>query len=225
MCSSDLRADEMRARLGAISKVEPAPDSPGAPMLIEATERLRSAADMDRGGFGGAPKFPPASALELLLARGEHDVVERTLDAMLAGGIYDQLGGGFARYSVDAAWLVPHFEKMLYDNGPLLQLLADAWLVTGDALYAQCAEQTAGWILREMQSPEGGYYSSLDADSEHEEGKFYVWDADEVRALLTGEEWEAVASHYGLDRRPNFEERHWHLHVAQPLRAGAGAHE
>ncbi len=188
-----------------------------------ALEVLRASFDARNGGFGGAPKFPHPTDLELCLRNGETAIVDTTLRHMCEGGIYDQLGGGFCRYSVDAQWRIPHFEKMLYDNGPLLQLLADAWLVTGDRLYARCTDETAGWILREMQSPEGGYYSALDADSEHEEGKFYVWDAHEVRALLTDEEWEAVAPHYGLDRRPNFEERHWHLHVAQPLRASAEA--
>jgi hypothetical protein len=150
-------------------------------------------------------------------------MADTTLRRMCEGGIFDQLGGGFCRYSVDAQWTIPHFEKMLYDNGPLLALLADAWRVTGDALYARCAEATAGWMQREMQSPEGGYYSSLDADSEHEEGKFYVWDANEARALLTVAEWEAVAPHFGLDGPPNFEGRHWHLRVAQPLRRGGEA--
>jgi uncharacterized protein YyaL (SSP411 family) len=105
---------------------------------------------------------------------------------------------------------------MLYDNGPLLGLLADAWLVTGDALYAKCAGETAAWIMREMQSPEGGYYSSLDADSEHEEGKFYVWDRDEVQKVLTPEEYAVAAAHFGLDQPPNFENRHWHLYVSKP---------
>jgi uncharacterized protein len=110
---------------------------------------------------------------------------------------------------------------MLYDNGPLLGLLADAWLATGSASYARCAEQTADWLMREMQAPEGGYYSSLDADSEHEEGKFYVWDRDEVRALLAPAEWQIAAPYFGLDETANFEERHWHLHVARPLEACA----
>src|SRR5258705_5302452 len=111
---------------------------------------------------------------------------------------------------------MPHCEKMLYDNGPLLQLLADAWLVGKDPLYARCAEATAGWIMREMQSPQGGYYSSLDADSEHEEGKFYVWTREEAASLLTPPEYAVVAAHYGLDQPPNFENRHWHLRVAGP---------
>src|SRR2546428_9042929 len=132
---------------------------------------------------------------------------------MCEGGIYDQLGGGFCRYSVDAEWSIPHFEKMLYDNGPLLGVLADAWLVTGAPLYARCAEETAGWLAREMQSPEGGYYSSLDADSEHEEGKFYVWERDAIRSLLTAEEYAAFAPRYGIEGPPNFENRHWHLRV------------
>src|SRR2546421_93040 len=169
---------------------------------------------------GSAPKFPHPTDLELCLRKGETDIAHTTLKRMCEGGIYDQLGGGFSRYSVDAQWMIPHFEKMLYDNGPLLALLADAWLVTGDPLYARCAEETAGWIMREMQSPEGGYYSSLDADSEHEEGKFYVWSRDEAQSALTGEEYAVLSPHFGLDQPPNFENRHWHLHVARPVEPG-----
>jgi uncharacterized protein YyaL (SSP411 family) len=117
--------------------------------------------------------------------------------------------------------MIPHFEKMLYDNGLLLALLADAWLATGNALYERCASETAGWLVREMQSPEGGYYSSLDADSEHEEGKFYVWSREEVESLLNAEEWRLSAPYWGLDRGANFEGRHWHLHVARTLEGAA----
>jgi uncharacterized protein YyaL (SSP411 family) len=136
---------------------------------------------------------------------------------MAEGGIYDQVGGGFCRYSVDAYWSIPHFEKMLYDNAALLALYSDAWLVTGLPLFERTARGTAQWVMREMQSPAGGYYSSLDADSEHEEGKYYVWTPAEVRELLTPEEYAVVEPHYGLDGAPNFEGHHWHLRVMKPL--------
>jgi uncharacterized protein YyaL (SSP411 family) len=136
---------------------------------------------------------------------------------MALGGIYDQIGGGFARYSVDAQWQIPHFEKMLYDNGPLLRLYSDAWTVTRDPLFARVAAETAAWVMREMQSPEGGYYSSLDADSEHEEGKFYVWTPEEVRSEISPEEYAVLAPHFGLEGPPNFENTHWHFRVARPL--------
>jgi uncharacterized protein len=188
-----------------------------SPEVIRAMlDNLRANFDSRHGGFGAAPKFPHPTDLELCLRKGELDIAGVTLTRMCEGGIYDQLGGGFCRYSTDAKWSIPHFEKMLYDNGPLLALLADAWVLTGDALYARCAEETAGWIMREMQAPEGGYYSSLDADSEHEEGKFYVWTREEVAALLTAGEFAEVARHYGLDQPPNFENRYWHLSIAHP---------
>jgi uncharacterized protein YyaL (SSP411 family) len=189
---------------------------------------LRESFDARFGGFGAAPKFPHASDLEFCLHRyarhgdrGALEMVETTLARMCEGGIYDQLGGGFCRYSTDATWTIPHFEKMLYDNGPLLGLLADAWIAGGDARFARCAAETAGWIEREMQSPEGGYYSSLDADSEHVEGKFYVWERDAAQVLLSPEEWAIAAPHYGLERAANFEGAHWHLAVVQPLEAVA----
>ncbi|MGH8669208.1 MAG: thioredoxin domain-containing protein [Burkholderiales bacterium] len=185
-------------------------------VLDDMLRSLRANFDARHGGFGGAPKFPHPTDLELCLRHGATDIAQLTLRKMCAGGIYDQLGGGFCRYSVDAQWSIPHFEKMLYDNGPLLGLLADAWLAGGEALFERCAEATAGWIMREMQSPEGGYYCSLDADSEHEEGKFYVWDREEVRALLSDAEYLAASRYYGLDRPPNFENRHWHLAVFAP---------
>jgi uncharacterized protein YyaL (SSP411 family) len=186
-------------------------------------DTLRVNFDARHGGFGAAPKFPHPTDLELCLRKGELEIAHTTLTRMCEGGIYDQLGGGFCRYSVDAQWMIPHFEKMLYDNGPLLALLADAWLVTGESLCRRCAEETAGWLMREMQSPEGGYYSSLDADSEHEEGKFYVWSREEVQRLLTDEEYLAFSSRYGLDRAPNFENKHWHLYVARPVQVPASA--
>ncbi|MGA8050215.1 MAG: thioredoxin domain-containing protein [Burkholderiales bacterium] len=198
----------------------------GAP-LRAALESLHASFDARLGGFGDAPKFPHPTDLALCLRayarngdRVALEMAHTTLARMCDGGIYDQLGGGFCRYSVDAQWMIPHFEKMLYDNGPLLGLLADAWLATGADRFARCAAETAGWVMREMQSPEGGYYSSLDADSEHEEGKFYVWTREEVQELLSQDEYALVAAHYGLSRAPNFEGRNWHLYVAEPLAPG-----
>ncbi len=184
--------------------------------------------DESNGGFGGAPKFPHASSLERLLrhwrdsAHSEEPdtqalyAVALSLTRMAEGGIYDHLGGGFCRYSVDAHWNIPHFEKMLYDNGPLLALYAQMWLVSGDELYRRVANETADWAIREMRAPGGAFFSSLDADSEGEEGKFYIWSPTKVEALLSPEEYAVVAPHYGLDEKPNFE-GHWHFHVARPL--------
>jgi uncharacterized protein YyaL (SSP411 family) len=180
-------------------------------------DNLRASFDAEHGGFGAAPKFPHPTDLELCMRKGELEIARLTLTRMCEGGIYDQLGGGFCRYSTDAHWTIPHFEKMLYDNGPLLGLLADAWVLTREGLFARCAEGTAGWIMREMQSPQGGYYSSLDADSEHEEGKFYVWTLDEVATLLSPEEYKEVARHYGVNQPPNFENKYWHLRVSAPV--------
>ena len=206
------RAPETRRRLGAIGAVEPAGERPGAELLEGAVATLRENADMQRGGFGGAPKFPPASTLELLLARGVREPVERTLDAMMAGGIYDQLGGGFARYSVDASWLVPHFEKMLYDNAQLARAYLHGWQAFGHERYRWIVEETLDWALREMRGPEGGFYSAIDADSEGEEGRFYVWTPEEIRALL-GSDAAPVLDFYGVTDAGNFEGRNI-LHLA-----------
>jgi uncharacterized protein YyaL (SSP411 family) len=182
------------------------------------------------GGIGDKPKFPHPYELAFCLRRHVFDggatagsIPRLTLTRMAEGGIFDQLGGGFCRYSTDRTWTIPHFEKMLYDNGPLLALYSDAWALWRDPLFSKAAHETAGWIVREMQSAEGGYYSSLDADSEGEEGKFYVWTREEAAALLTPDELAVAAAHYGLDGPPNFEGHHWNLAVAQPLPEIAGA--
>jgi len=209
---------------------EPAPaDAFSAEPLAGAREVLGQQFDQTNGGFGSAPKFPHPSNLDRLLrhwrstAHGaEPDtqalfICSLTLTRMAEGGIYDQLGGGFCRYSVDAEWAIPHFEKMLYDNGPLLALYAQLWQASGDDLYRRVASETADWIIRDMLSPEGGFYSTLDADSEGDEGRFYVWTPDEVRALLTDDEFKAIAARFGLDRPPNFEGQ-WHLRVSKSIR-------
>jgi uncharacterized protein YyaL (SSP411 family) len=153
--------------------------------------------DPVNGGFGSAPKFPPASAIEFLLRRGETEMTTHTLRAMASAGMYDQIGGGFARYSVDAHWLVPHFEKMLYDNALLARAYLHGWQVTGEPLFRSVCEETLDWALREMRGDENGFYSALDADSEGVEGKFYVWSHSELNA-------DAVAA-FGATEEGNFE--------------------
>jgi uncharacterized protein len=220
------KAPIARARLGAIGEVEPR-DLPGTAELEEAVQRLLGAADRRIGGFGGAPKFPPASSLELLMARGETEVVELTLDRMLAGGIYDQLGGGFARYSVDAVWLVPHFEKMLYDNALLARAYLHGWQVLGHERYRRVCEETLDWMLREVRGPEGGFYSALDADSEGEEGKFYVWTPEQIREVsanasncinLTTQQIVKLMQFWGVTEAGNFEGANV-LHLAEGAEA------
>ena len=176
------------------------------------------------GGFGQAPKFPHAAELDFCLRRyastgDEHALrmVRVTLARMAEGGIHDQLAGGFSRYSVDAEWTIPHFEKMLYDNASLLGLYADAWRVTHDAAFEKTARGIVAWLESEMLAPGGGFYSSLDADSEHEEGKFYVWTPDQAKTVLDSGEYAVAARHWGLDRPPNFEHAAWHLRVTASL--------
>jgi uncharacterized protein YyaL (SSP411 family) len=180
--------------------------------LNSAAQQLGGLIDPVNGGTQGAPKFPQAALFELLwragLRTGEKRylaAVEISLDHICEGGIYDHLGGGFSRYSVDERWLVPHFEKMLYDNAQLLELLAVAYQRSGKPLYRQRAEETVGWLKREMTTAEGAFSASLDADSEGEEGKFYVWSYDEVIQLLGAEDGAFFAQHYDVTPSGNFE--------------------
>ena len=181
-------------------------------VLADAFSTLSREFDDRDGGFGHAPKFPQPMVWEFVLrwwkrsgSERAQTMVRRTLTHMARGGIYDQLGGGFHRYSVDGQWLVPHFEKMLYDNGQLASLSLHAWAAFGDAENRRVCEETLDYLLREMTDPEGGFYSAQDADSEGEEGKFFVWTADEIRAVLTPAEARAALAYWGVDAGPNFE--------------------
>ena len=211
----------------ALASLEPVPGGDAAlPTSAPdaALAGLKQRFDPVDGGFGAAPKFPHATDLEFCLREhartGDAEalaMVRVTLEKMADGGIHDQLGGGFCRYSVDAEWTIPHFEKMLYDNGPLLGLYADLARVTGDRRLGDVARGIVGWMAREMLAADGAFFSSLDADSEGEEGKFYVWSGDELRSLLPPDEYAVAAPHYGLDGAPNFEGDAWNLRVTMPL--------
>jgi len=166
-----LLIDALEQTAAAAPSSEPLTES----LLRDATKRLAELADPEWGGFGRAPKFPPASALELLLRRGEAELAATTLDGMAAGGMYDLIGGGFHRYSVDERWLVPHFEKMLYDNALLVPAYLHGWLVTGDERYRDVAEETLDYLVRELRLDEGGFASSQDADTDGVEGLTYTW--------------------------------------------------
>jgi uncharacterized protein YyaL (SSP411 family) len=172
-----------------------------------ALEQTAASFDPEFGGHRGAPKFPHCPEMELLLDLRKPEQVEFTLARIADGGIHDQIGGGFARYSVDERWEIPHFEKMLYDNAQLLPLYANC-------NRADVAHGILAWLVREMTAASGGFYAALDADSEHEEGRFYVWQRDEVRALLDDREFAVAARHYGFDRPPNFEDKAWNPVVA-----------
>ena len=204
-------AGEIAEQLRALSSVGLDEGAIDGDVLRSALRGLAGSFDATWGGFGGAPKFPQPMALEFLLRQHIRDqdsnalaMVEKTLQKMAQGGMYDQIGGGFARYSVDNRWLVPHFEKMLYDNAQLAQLYLHAWQVNGNGSYRRVMEETLDYVLREMRHEDGGFYSSQDADSEGVEGKFYVWSADEIRDAL-GEDVDAFMRVYGVSDEGNWE--------------------
>ena len=222
----DRLAEQNRRLVAALMTLEP--EGGAMPLPAEtpavALAGLKRSFDAVHGGFGTAPKFPHPAELEFCLRasattddRQASTVVRTTLDHMADGGIHDQLGGGFCRYSVDAEWTIPHFEKMLYDNGPLLALYADLCRVTGERRHADTARGIVGWLVREMQADDGAFFSSLDADSEGHEGKFYVWTPETARAAMVAEEWAVAEPYFGLDRPPNFEGRTWNLRVTESL--------
>jgi len=233
-------ADELHARLELMTAREAKENLPLTPeVLRHAAAMFKDAYDPANGGFGGAPKFPqPSIPLLVLRAAKRFDddtakqMVLHTCERMAAGGIHDQLGGGFARYAVDAHWLVPHFEKMLYDNAQLVQLYLDAHLISDHtASFADTARDILDYVLRDMTHPDGGFYSAEDADSEGQEGKFYCWTHDELSKLLSPAEFIVAAEHFGITKPGNFVD-HSHpnplpglnvLSIVHPLRSGASA--
>ena len=229
--TDDIR--EQGERLSDVfQQIEPEPASPGTELtaapLQKVRDRLEQSFDREFGGFGGAPKFPHPGTIERMLrhwrataSSSEPDIdalfmATLTLTRMAEGGLYDHLGGGFCRYSVDRFWQIPHFEKMLYDNGPLLALYAQAFLATGEQQFAITATQTAEWMLSDMRSPDGSFYATRDADSEGEEGRYYVWTPEQVAALIEARDYPVFARRFGLDSEANFE-GHWHLSVRESL--------
>ena len=215
-------AGQIAEQLKGLSAHEANADAVLAPVVLtNALKRMTAEYDPRHGGFGRAPKFPrpsqPAFILRAAVRTGDEAAVKavlHTCERMAAGGMYDQLGGGFARYSVDEKWLVPHFEKMLYDNAQLLHLYLDAHLVSGEARYADVARDIVRYVLRDMTHPEGGFYSAEDADSEGHEGKFYCWTRAELTKLLTAEEFAVAERYFGITDEGNFED---HSHPA-PLK-------
>jgi len=214
--SDEIRAggEQLRERLSGGALLEPSSQPIDEPALSSAVARLGESFDRQDGGFGAAPKFPHASALEFLMLRGGtaaegggREMTLATLRAMAAGGMHDQIGGGFARYSVDRSWTVPHFEKMLYDNALLARAYLHGWQRFGERRLLDVCLDTLGWALREMRGPEGGFYSALDADSEGVEGRYYVWTVAELREVL-GEDANAAIERFGATEQGNFSDPH-----------------
>ncbi len=206
------RAATLVSELEAAAAPAPAGDLPGPATIRAAVAQFATAFDRTWGGFGGAPKFPRPAVLELLLRSYRRtgdaatlDQVTRTLERMAAGGIYDHVGGGFHRYSVDAKWRVPHFEKMLYDNAQLALIYVEAYQVTGRAEFARVARETLDYVLRELTSPAGGFYSATDADSEGAEGTYFVWSAAELEVLLGAADARTVREYFDVTAGGNFE--------------------
>jgi hypothetical protein len=219
----DGQAERLTAMLRRTASLAADGGELGADILVEALQRMRQFFDDEEGGFGSQPKFPQPMTLDFALSQyrrtGDLDALwmaELTLEKMAHGGIYDQLGGGFHRYSVDAIWLTPHFEKMLYDNAQLLRTYLHAWQVTGRPLYRRIVEETIDYVLREMTAPDGGFYSTQDADSEGHEGKFFVWTPQEIEALLEPHAAAIFETYYGVSDRGNFEGKNI-LHVSRSM--------
>jgi len=212
-------ADELHARLELITARDAAEGSALTPEILRnALAMFKDAYDPVNGGFGGAPKFPQPSIPSLVLRAAKRfgddaavQMVLQTCEKMAAGGIHDQLGGGFSRYAVDAEWLVPHFEKMLYDNAQLAHLYLDAYLISGDRIFAATVRDILDYVLRDMTHPGGGFYSAEDADSEGHEGKFYCWTHAELSRLLTPDEFIVAAKYFGITKEGNFVD-HSHPH-------------
>ncbi len=215
---------QMKNALHQIVSIVPSQETMDAKVLSKVFETLANQFDPNYGGFGKAPKFPSSMTLSFLLrfwksteTKNALEMVEKTLEKMANGGIYDHLGGGFHRYSVDERWLIPHFEKMLYDNALLSRTYFEAYQATRKERYRQVGEEILNYVLREMTSPEGGFYSTQDADSEGEEGKFYVWTRDQIKEALGKEKGTPFCAYYGVTPQGNFERGTSVLHIVSSL--------